>query len=426
MLKKILYLKKIRLNFSSLGVILFLLFALTVDLRRYIYFDSIVAYASLIVAILLVFYYNRPYNRSDFLSMTQLQRIWLILPVFVVINNLRLFNPSDNYFVQLSVCVVLLFITRKSNDYYYHVISFLKIIGLVYAMTTIVFSLFPDFYLNNIIPLFADYQIKDLISLFKRGYLSGLTGHYSTNGIYLAVTFGCSVTSYLMKRSKTNAIITFVIFVALLMTGKRAHSIFSIVSVVAVIWWVNRDSISIAAILKAVRMVLLFIVVLVILSNFLPGVFNVINRFAETISRGDLSSSRIKLITKSLEHFWKNPLFGIGWGNITSVMNRYTHNVYVQLLTEVGIIGAFLFYYAFFIAFNKVRKLIIDKDLMQCLNTEEKSFILFAGFIQVFFILYCLTGNPLYDEQFLYPYFLSLFVINYFDFHKERILSNET
>jgi hypothetical protein len=60
---------------------------------------------------------------------------------------------------------------------------------------------------------------------------------------------------------------------------------------------------------------------------------------------GDASSmERVALIEGGLNLFYDNPFFGIGLNNVTYILGKYTHSNYVELLSNVGLIGTLFFY----------------------------------------------------------------------------------
>lgn len=76
-------------------------------------------------------------------------------------------------------------------------------------------------------------------------------------------------------------------------------------------------------------------------------------------SESDLK--RIYMIQFGLQTFLKNPVFGIGLGNVRCVVSgiiseyRYLHNNYVELLACGGILGFIAYYSIYFKAFKNIR-----------------------------------------------------------------------
>ena len=82
-----------------------------------------------------------------------------------------------------------------------------------------------------------------------------------------------------------------------------------------------------------------------------------------------------------------------------------THNVYLQLLAETGIVGLALFLVpAAVTLIAAMRRSVAHRGG----GLYGESFCLWACVgAQIFFLVYCFSGNPLYDPQCYVPYFIS-------------------
>lgn len=81
-------------------------------------------------------------------------------------------------------------------------------------------------------------QDKSLTAQIANNCVPGLTNHYSTNGIYLAIGLMMFSSSFLFEEGKNrrkSKIWLVLIVLALLLTGKRAHLLFSVFSI-GVMW----------------------------------------------------------------------------------------------------------------------------------------------------------------------------------------------
>ena len=145
----------------------------------------------------------------------------------------------------------------------------------------------------------------------------------------------------------------------------------------------------------------------------MPQLKQVIDRFA--VANGnlnDLSSGRIEYFwVYAIDMFLDSPIFGKGWrafkyNGIGTLNANDAHNIYLQLLAEVGLVGFVLVLFFMIRALITTYKAIRENEV--CLFLSDKSiYILKMSFAyQIFFILYGFTGNPLYDPQCYYPYIL--------------------
>ena len=81
---------------------------------------------------------------------------------------------------------------------------------------------------------------------------------------------------------------------------------------------------------------------------------------------------------------------GYGTGSAYLINKTGLHNVYLQILFDHGLIGLAL-YGSFFI--------------INIRNAIKKRYF-FSMCLQIVFLVYCITGNPLYDYYFFIPYLL--------------------
>lgn len=152
---------------------------------------------------------------------------------------------------------------------------------------------------------------------------------------------------------------------------------------------------------KNLFVALLFIFVLSFLLE-ITGIFKSINtKFDVFISAGDISNGRFDLWKRSLDIFYEHPLLGVGIKGTTTIMSEATHNVYIQLLSDLGIIGAAIFYWSLFYPFLKLVANTMNKRKLSLENN-------FAIGMQLLFLLYCMTGNPLYDHKMMMIYAISV------------------
>ena len=92
----------------------------------------------------------------------------------------------------------------------------------------------------------------------------------------------------------------------------------------------------------------------IIMAPILPAVGNMVNRFVNA-DGGELSNGRIWFWEFALEKFRQSPVFGIGWGGFKHYYHMRigdysstgttvdAHNVYLQILCEMGIVGFVVF-----------------------------------------------------------------------------------
>ena len=220
-------------------------------------------------------------------------------------------------------------------------------------------------------------------------------------------------------RKKIKFVITGFMFAALLLTGKRAHFLFAIIVIILCYLLPVRGKEKMKRYWKIFLVIIGVCVVTVILWDYLITIpfFARLNETLNGFLVGeDVTSARSELSLWALQIFKENPITGIGWnvykttviGNATMTTALDTHNIYLQLLCETGIIG-FLIFVSFFIAlWIQTKNAYID-----CVHSYKKENMIwsvtlkFSFMFQTFFLLYGLTGNPLYDQSWQMIYMFS-------------------
>lgn len=305
---------------------------------------------------------------------------------------------------------------------------FLMIMDLFYGFVTIVCFFNGDFYTEKIIPLFP-WAIDRLIRQYNSGCIAGITSHYSTNAMFLSTGLLIAIAMFLKQKQKRYLLSAIILFVSLLMTGKRAHILFSAFAIFFIYF--------ISLIKQGLRRMILNTVVVMLITIIVAGVFfllfpslaTFIQRFKETIDAGDISLGRFDFWTLALNAFKENPLLGIGWKHYQIDINPGydVHNVYLQIICETGVVGAIIFFAWFILLYWKTLRNYIK--IISCNNDnllDDKYLVYFSFLYQTFFFLYCFTGNPLYETIMFVPYFISCMITICFSKHMKGLEKNIT
>lgn len=125
-------------------------------------------------------------------------------------------------------------------------------------------------------------------------------------------------------------------------------------------------------------------------------------------SSGDITNGRSSLNSQMFNLFLDNPILGIGpLATLDYTGENLGHNIYLQYLSESGIIG-----------FICLISLIVGNvyKTIKCINHSNlvgNNDLYFSLLIQVFVIVYGFLGNPFYNIIFLIPYALFTTSIGY-------------
>lgn len=179
-------------------------------------------------------------------------------------------------------------------------------------------------------------------------------------------------------------------------------------------------------------LIMIFLLIFIVKRTYFGKLLfsRIIETYHIFVTGGDITSKRIPLYKHALRLFIQNPIHGIGWGNykktVVGTVTMYTemqvHNIYLQLLCETGIIGSF------FILLPMIMTYFYSIRTMCKISKKRNEYsykwifaVIYSVYVQTFFLLYGLTGNPLYDYSFLTMYFLAYGLIYSFIILEKRL-----
>ncbi len=160
---------------------------------------------------------------------------------------------------------------------------------------------------------------------------------------------------------------------------------------------------------------------------------SVITKYVDTISSQSESSwQRLFIYKRSLEIYKDNAGTGIGFGNFTYYTYMYfdnfyrdfqvrchTHNLYLQYLLEMGVIG---FVLISLLIFNFVRFSLLIRN--RIVDRREFSFYLWGNLVFIIIALSSLMQCSIYDGHIAFFFFFAMaIVMNLFNKYKDPALS---
>lgn len=332
--------------------------------------------------------------------------LWLLFFIFTLYNNYDI--KEGEYFKTVYLFLLFAAMFFLSSDSAWHK-AFYNIVLLcmfVHAAATLLFFVVPGAY-HYYYALLRNARV--VISMPNANYQAGLTTHYSLNSIYLSMGFLVAAIKKITNK-KTPLIFVLIYAFALILTTKRGPFLFAAVTT-CVIYVACGATKGTTKLIKLIVILLVVIAAFLLISRYIPELLFVIDRF---IIQDNLTNNRLPLYTMVRELFYNKPAIGQGWGSFRHIyFERYgavaytpyldAHNVYLQLLAELGIIGLALFLLV------SMSTVVGTVRLAQRFRKEGKdAFAITASAgIQIFFLLYCITENPLYDMYTVFPYLLS-------------------
>lgn len=341
----------------------------------------------------------------------------LIFITFLVLkNNYYLIEGRDGTVIQFLIYLFLIIaiaFNKESIKYLYNQIG---IFGLENVFATLFIAIFPSLYRSVILPLISGGEYLIASDNFEHGYNPGITAHYSINGIYTSISSIYFFTKYLKTKQKKDILFFILSFIALLLTAKRAHILITFIVCFITAFKTISGTLS-KKLFYGVNSIIIIVIAFFVVTAFVPQLGGFIERFAETSSAGDLLSGRDNLYSLCISLWKNNILFGNGWGAFSYYFNMQyantnyivnyadAHNIYLQLLCEVGLINVIIIVSLFIYTFIKT-----NKQTFKIKNNKSKV-LLFAYAYQMMFLIYGLSGNPLYDIQCYSIYFIAIGIV---------------
>lgn len=268
-------------------------------------------------------------------------------------------------------------------------------ISIIWSESIQWWSYFMKIYLSQFLLFlslsFLPDNIIDLSLMEKSFIISGLVAavvlivfpsgsHYTDEGRRTIIMFGntldpnvlsgvmslglfCAVKKIFNKQYiLSSCIFTGLIFFGILLTGSRGGLIASVLPIIVGVFVYKKS-------LKDIPKLVFFIIVILIIGYFsldlLPDEL-ITNRFNFNILFGQNeietgSHSRYKIWSYAIPLIYKKLFFGYGTGNFfTAIASVYrmaaSHNMYILIAVESGIIGIFLFFLPIFILIRKLIK----------------------------------------------------------------------
>ena len=253
-------------------------------------------------------------------------------------------------------------------------------------------------------------------------YRAGITNNYARNTIgqipalllmaatIIVILLTCGmITRYNAGRILAASAVAAATLGALFLTAKRSGVLFGTAAIMFGYVTYKYKKINIVKIAGlGIAVLFLFLAA----SRFVPPLQLIIDRFFE-LGKDTSTTNRLKMWKLALEMFARKPLIGNGWesfkyeyylklntrqGSLYDYLDA--HNVYLQVLAETGILGMSLFLVCIGSTFLTTYRVICARDRIT--GVYDKAAALYSFMYQIYFILYCATGNCLYDITFIH------------------------
>lgn len=319
------------------------------------------------------------------------------------------------------LCILYISLYIRSNTQLQSVLfKLLYSMSLAHVLLTIIRQFNPTFVqkICNFIlfPSMLESQKKFYTGGIWNGNL-GISTQTGWNAFFCIIEIGLAYAFYRDTKNKLNLFVLFLGILALLFTNKRAHLI-ALTLAFGMSWFAERQH-------KIKRQTLLNIFITFVFCLFgsiwaynnIPGITKVFEKISSLSGKSlnTISSGRVEIYLSALSYLFPYKyLVGYGTGSSDPMLGTDIHNIYLQILFENGIIGFVTFFSVFMLAFIGTYKQIRKTGI----NEKNRFFLLFSQFYQVFFLMYGMLGNPLYDTPMLFLYLISIFIVDGYSINK--------
>lgn len=305
-----------------------------------------------ILGITLIFMYGSIYKRFSELK--------YLLPCLFLLFTLGT-SSSPNYTTQYLLIYIsgtaLIFSRVCDDEFVSAFCSIVKIAGICNAIAIVLSPVVPEL-VSSVVsivyyPLAPAGTLARTSADIARGVYYGFCGEKSIAAFIMALSLNIYICEYYLfeKLPKKKILACIILFVGLMMTGKRMEFLVPIIFFLLLFILVRRNS----KILKFAGILLVATIALFILPIVFPQTELVLNRFLDS-GADTIITGREIIWNYAFEMFENNPVIGAGYGSFNDYISStnfviptgekywgyHVHSVYVQVLCECGIIGCII------------------------------------------------------------------------------------
>ena len=346
---------------------------------------------------------------------------WILIAIYVAFNNTSLVNGlATGGLIQLYVMVGFLLFASATYDWIEIWIRFSKLCVMLHGIATIFFYFSKPMYERFVTVFFTTDTANTLMRYYRKGYMCGLSSHFSSNGMILAIGILFFFETIRYQRTKgekghqlyVSYVCLLILLYALILSTKRSPFLAALAAIVITYIFSERKWIKKRVITVIVMSVLLGGIYF-FLAGRIPGLSTLIDK-SEKLSKSSagILNGRLGLWRIALDMFLENPILGKGYGSFSEVataaeaFTTSAHNYYLQIMGELGIVGLILYMVAFIsgiiLTFKQFEK------ICQCKNADGMKMVLCISLdIQFFVMIYSITATSLMYYSILVPYFLA-------------------
>lgn len=324
--------------------------------------------------------------------------VFLIIIIFgVTLNYVNVFDAMQFVFsVALFLLTYIIFIQDASllKPVYRNILYIL----LFFLLGSVLQIFFPNLVMEiNRLHLSPELFNQSYV-FYRNGALNGFTYQTGMNGYLLSFTLAFFFPKLINERNSQKRILYLLFYVILyfilFLTEKRGFIVFNFIIFALLLPKVSKVKWKSIFVILAV-----LLAILVIIMNTEIGQ----ELIFRTLYQDDLTTGRIPMWKVMWNDFLNNPVIGNGTYTTINVVENYNgHNIYLQVLREMGIIGFCIF--ILILLLNSLKTYLH----LDSLPSDNKDILVISLYMQLIFVMWGITGNPLYDNYPLLIYFICI------------------
>lgn len=336
---------------------------------------------------------------------------YFIFGMLYLMGSIYSVSPIKGLMYALSYIIATLFVffAMRYNIDWKKIFIFISGACVLMTVGTILQSQNP-LIVNTIVSYFSySSQERYLMEAWARNqWFSGWFPDRAPAAFFSSMLCGVGI-HYLLRNRKQEKLIArffglllFVVGVwGIFLTAKRGL-LFGMLLATLICYLVNRHVVGKPILLIIVSIVVFCVLGYIILIN-ISGTNVMLSRIFEN---DDFYTNRLEIYKKMLDNINDHFFFGTGTASADSLLGVGGHNIYLTVLMENGIIGAMVFVVVWMLEI--IRTMQSMASIGSNKNDEGLAILTCSLFIQVFFVIYGMSGNPLYDNYILNFYFLGV------------------
>lgn len=336
--------------------------------------------------------------------------------ILIVLNLILLVSTAYSYDKKSSLrfdisfvtCTLFLLVYKNLakasiNDY---MIKLMYFISILYSYISILEFIIGEKFIVLLSFFLKSEYIDEIFNWFQYSdRITGLGIHPGLNAFVISIGLYILITKFLIKNRKLSVfqfVNLVVMCMAIIKTGNRNV----LISFIIVFIIVRMNRMNFLKKISTVIKYMLLIISIYFILKFMGIEINTLERFIDGSGKRAMGG-RMVLYSLAILLFKQNPVFGNGINTFLPYTylynmpeNTYAHNIVLQLLCEVGIIGTAIFLLYF------IYNLISTYKLYKFISIERQYVVRFCLFGQLMIICNSITANPLYEIRQLIIYFM--------------------